>query len=211
MAEPAPPSATVRIGMTVPQLADAFPGRVHPADMTDDAPVTVTTPVSLTILAGSSDLVLPPTRFVMVSQATGVVYGVDTSPMLEFGSLAACHDLASHLVGTVGASGWTLGERYTPTLPDMQAVLAEPGRMRFEQTYAAFHTGPATLRLYVREMRGAGPDGQAAPPGTLFLVNVDVVDEVLHGTLMERMFARRQASGAGTGTLPLRAWLSGGP
>lgn len=202
----------VAVGQNIAAVERASGIVFHLDRLRDNSPVILEQVVSILYDDPNHGFQLPPTRFVMISQAAGIVTGVDTSPQLGFLDLAKAHDLAIVLRGQIETAHWEVVRAYPADLSLLERLIADPSRRgRFEKDYAELRAGNARLRLYIKEAIGIGLEGrEPSPRGQLFLVNVDVTDEQLTSAVLERVYAkRRELTGSVNDSLPLSVWLHG--
>ena len=201
------PTLHLKIGAPLESTLKAAPIPLNSEKLMDDTPFVIDQPITVAY-DGPGAFTFPPTRFVMISQAAGVITGIDTSPQLKFTNLADTHALAFRLQTELQKGGWAVVKSYPTNPAELQNLVADPNRTRrFEKDYAELQAGTVSLRIYIKEALGTGLEGRNPPArGNLFLVNTDFIDRDLRSKMEEQVKAKRNQSGKPNEPLPLSVW-----
>ena len=201
------PTLHILIGAPIESTLRAAPIPLHFEKLMDDSPLIIDQPVTVAY-DGPAAFALPSTRFVMISQAAGVITGIDTSPQLKFTNLVDTNALALRLQNELLQAGWRVVRSYPVDIAELQNLVADPTRTRrFEKDYAELRAGTVSLRLYIKEALGIGLEERKPPArGNLFLVNTDLIDRELRTKMEEQVRAKRKEKGKADEPLPLSEW-----
>lgn len=206
------PSLLLYVGQPLTEINRQDSITLNFTKMLDNSPVVVNESVRFSYHDGALSFSLPPTRFVWISQLSGIVYSIRTAPQLRFLALDKAWALGQEIITTIRTdTQWQVVKMGSAGQVELQAELSNPGSKDELRVWLAdLEYESKKLELYLQRKVRAGSD-KAKGFNTnedLFLVNVLISDRVLERDLLDKTIDKRlEVSGNPTKPLPITVWL----
>ena len=202
---PSTPVLQIRIGSSIREVQHLSDIKFSLDKKDDNSSVILDQPATVKYVDTEGAFTLPPTRYVWISQAAGIVTGFSTTPQLDYLDLPEANSLANTLVHLINQSGWKIIQTFPGDLAVLQQMVRESDPEGFfEKSYGKWRLRSNELSISVKRQW----DGQANVRRQVFLVNVEVDDTRLADEQSDKVYARRkQQNGSLDKPVPLSEWL----